>query len=387
MYYHHNIDQQDMQQQQHIWQDTAAPLWVNTSFPSNGTTATTPVQQALSTPLTAPSSSTDDSILFGPTITTVAATSKTSATMPISPPAYTTSSSVPSLSHPASSQVTNAGGPWYDFMSPEPLSFDDTLRDCINMLSSRKGSFDFAQFHQAQTKQEPLLTPAVSQHVDDNVIVASSLSEPLTTPAREQHYHHHSSVSPSPPSSHHHHSHHHDQQQQQQQMGYTQQQQQPDAVGILEHPPSLPYNHPSSNMPPTWLPEVQMDQDAMPRRQKPRYKDDEYSPKWVRYSGHLKEGYCDTCVEGRWLQLKNSAYWYHKQFYHGISSVSGKHFAEPLEQRLNAEGVIEGLCHQCETYVPICNSKRRRNNILWYKHAHKCHVYNKPEKYNNVSIY
>lgn len=104
MYYHHNIDQQDMQQQQHIWQDTAAPLWVNTSFPSNGTTATTPVQQALSTPLTAPSSSTDDSILFGPTITTVAATSKTSATMPISPPAYTTSSSVPSLSHPASSQ-------------------------------------------------------------------------------------------------------------------------------------------------------------------------------------------------------------------------------------------------------------------------------------------
>lgn len=257
-------------------------------------------------------------------------------------------------------------------MSPEPLSFDDTLRDCINMLSSRKGSFDFAQFHQAQTKQEPLITPAVSQHVDDNVIVASSLSEPLTTPAREQpyHHHHHSSVSPSPPSSHHHHSHHHDQQQQQQ-MGYTQQQQQPDAVGILEHPPSLPYNHPSSNMPPTWLPEVQMDQDAMPRRQKPRYKDDEYSPKWVRYSGHLKEGYCDTCVEGRWLQLKNSAYWYHKQFYHGISSVSGKHFAEPLEQRLNAEGVIEGLCHQCETYVPICNSKRRRNNILWYKHAHK----------------
>lgn len=48
---------------------------------------------------------------------------------------------------------------------------------------------------------------------------------------------------------------------------------------------------------------------AMPRRQKLRYEGDNYTPKWVRYTGHLKEGYCDSCNPGKWLQLKNSAYW------------------------------------------------------------------------------
>lgn len=48
---------------------------------------------------------------------------------------------------------------------------------------------------------------------------------------------------------------------------------------------------------------------AMPRRQKLRYEGDHYTPKWVRYTGHLKEGYCDSCNPGKWLQLKNSAYW------------------------------------------------------------------------------
>lgn len=48
---------------------------------------------------------------------------------------------------------------------------------------------------------------------------------------------------------------------------------------------------------------------AMPRRQKLRYDGDNYTPKWVRFTGHLKEGYCDSCQPGKWLQLKNSAYW------------------------------------------------------------------------------
>lgn len=48
---------------------------------------------------------------------------------------------------------------------------------------------------------------------------------------------------------------------------------------------------------------------ALPRRQKLRYEGDHYTPKWVRYTGHLKEGYCDSCNPGKWLQLKNSAYW------------------------------------------------------------------------------
>ncbi|KAK4512537.1 DNA-dependent ATPase fun30 [Mucor velutinosus] len=120
------------------------------------------------------------------------------------------------------------------------------------------------------------------------------------------------------------------------------------------------------------------DANAIPRRQKLRYEGDEYTPKWVRYTGQLKEGYCDTCKPGKWLQLKNSAFWYHKQFFHGISSVSGKPFQRPLEQRAGEHDVIEGLCHQCKQFVPICNSKRK-NSVLWYRHAHKCHIYDKPK--------
>ncbi|KAL9543469.1 hypothetical protein MBANPS3_008100 [Mucor bainieri] len=118
---------------------------------------------------------------------------------------------------------------------------------------------------------------------------------------------------------------------------------------------------------------------AMPRRQKLRYDGDSYTPKWVRFTGHLKEGYCDSCQPGKWLQLKNSAYWYHKQFYHGISSVSGKSFMKPLEQRMGKGDMIEGLCHQCHRFVSACNGKKKNNYMLWYRHAHKCHLYDKPK--------
>ncbi|KAJ2412875.1 hypothetical protein GGI10_003418 [Coemansia sp. RSA 2530] len=115
-----------------------------------------------------------------------------------------------------------------------------------------------------------------------------------------------------------------------------------------------------------------------PRRQKVRFSDDMYTPMWVRNNGQQKEGFCDTCAPGKWLQLKNSAYWYHKQFFHGISSVSGRPFIRPLQVRHFDADIIEGLCHQCRQWVPIANAKRR-NSVLWFRHAHKCHVYHKPK--------
>lgn len=51
------------------------------------------------------------------------------------------------------------------------------------------------------------------------------------------------------------------------------------------------------------------DPEARPRKQKLRFVGDQYTPSWVRYNGQLKEGLCDTCKPGKWLQLKNSAYW------------------------------------------------------------------------------
>ncbi|KAF7728138.1 hypothetical protein EC973_006653 [Apophysomyces ossiformis] len=123
---------------------------------------------------------------------------------------------------------------------------------------------------------------------------------------------------------------------------------------------------------------ARFDPEARPRRQKLRYPGDMYTPQWVRYNGQSKEGLCDTCQPGRWLQLKNSAFWYHKQFFHGISSVSGKEFMQPLETRWVDQDLVEGLCHQCRQWVSVSNVKRK-NSVLWYRHAHKCHVYHKPK--------
>lgn len=117
-------------------------------------------------------------------------------------------------------------------------------------------------------------------------------------------------------------------------------------------------------------------------RQNPRYDDthessqDLYTPRWVRYTGHRKEGFCESCKPGKWLQLKNSAYWYHKQFFHGISSVTGARFRDPIERRVR-KNMIEGLCHQCHQFIPMGRQGKmhprhhQQPSVLWYRHAHK----------------
>lgn len=52
------------------------------------------------------------------------------------------------------------------------------------------------------------------------------------------------------------------------------------------------------------------DDDAQPRKQKLRFAEDAYTPLWVKGAATQKEGLCDMCpAPGRWLQLKNSAFW------------------------------------------------------------------------------
>ncbi|KAJ1895720.1 hypothetical protein LPJ66_004414 [Kickxella alabastrina] len=158
----------------------------------------------------------------------------------------------------------------------------------------------------------------------------------------------------------------------------------PSIPGVTTSPKEKPRRISVPNLTPTDE-EKSIGDSAYPRRQNARSTDDLYTPMWVRNAGQLKEGFCDTCVPGKWLQLKNSAYWYHKQFAHGISSVSGRPFIRPLEVRHYNDDVIEGLCHQCYHWVPIANSKRR-NSVLWFRHAHKCHIYNnKPKPKRNYS--
>jgi len=150
------------------------------------------------------------------------------------------------------------------------------------------------------------------------------------------------------------------------------------------------------------------------------------------------------------LLLKITAFRYHKQFFHGISSVSGTFFATPIETRVVCNAapqqpsspsgspsttstpsvntvMVEGKCHQCKNWIPLMNSKRRGSvpnrqaamngerpkkpkdgnvmvtygnmtipnsvmrevdeilqtkgmTVLWFRHAHKCHVYHKPKQ-------
>ncbi|TPX31318.1 hypothetical protein SmJEL517_g05347 [Synchytrium microbalum] len=124
--------------------------------------------------------------------------------------------------------------------------------------------------------------------------------------------------------------------------------------------------------------------DATPRHQSLRFDGDLYTPRLVRYSGTQKQGFCEQCPEpGKWLQLKTSAFWYHKQFFHGISSITGQYFTTPASLRLvyqqtgqadfterkqsnskdgaapTATFMVEALCKECDSWISVMNPKRR----------------------------
>lgn len=70
------------------------------------------------------------------------------------------------------------------------------------------------------------------------------------------------------------------------------------------------------------------------------------------------------------------SYRYHKQFYHGISSISGNYFTAPVQIRMSEKegGGTEGLCHQCGEWI-VCTTKKQGESktegskvpSLWYK--------------------
>lgn len=122
------------------------------------------------------------------------------------------------------------------------------------------------------------------------------------------------------------------------------------------------------------------DDDPTPRPQTIRSPADIYTAKWVRFKGTKREALCDLCPEpGKWclpnnirFQLKNSGYWYHKQFSHGISPHTKTYFAKPVEKRMawtfkksedHGETFVNlcvaGLCGVCHNWILILNPKGR----------------------------
>ncbi|GAA6006637.1 hypothetical protein JCM11491_003126 [Sporobolomyces phaffii] len=126
----------------------------------------------------------------------------------------------------------------------------------------------------------------------------------------------------------------------------------------------------------------------LPRTQDLRFEEDQYTPLWVRQEGKDKEGWCALCPgNGKWLQLKNSAFWYHRQFQHGISSSSGHYFLPPLETKIDPDNParIQGQCHCCGEWKPYQNHKGSSTSsgkgpTPWFRHAHECHQYFSPKK-------
>lgn len=145
----------------------------------------------------------------------------------------------------------------------------------------------------------------------------------------------------------------------------------------LSDPPDLYASLSEEALPPPPEDMTPEDPDLIPHEQDLRFDGDLYTPRWVRGHGNKREGWCGICKPGRWLVLKNSAFWYDKSFTHGISAATGSPFQEPQETR-RMDGnpdVWEGLCGSCGEWVALVSSKKK--GTTWFRHAYKCHTHPK----------
>ncbi|KAI0480209.1 hypothetical protein GGR56DRAFT_259220 [Xylariaceae sp. FL0804] len=145
----------------------------------------------------------------------------------------------------------------------------------------------------------------------------------------------------------------------------------------LSDPPDLYASLQEEQCPPPPEDMNPSDPDMVPHEQELRFEGDLYTPRWVRGHGNKREGWCGICKPGRWLVLKNSAFWYDKSFTHGISAATGNPFQEPQETR-RMDGnpdVWEGLCGSCNEWIALVSSKKK--GTTWFRHAYKCHTHPK----------
>lgn len=117
--------------------------------------------------------------------------------------------------------------------------------------------------------------------------------------------------------------------------------------------------------------DLDCEDSELPRAQELRFDGDLYTPKYVRGHGNKREGWCGICKPGRWLVLKNSAFWYDKSFTHGISAATGSAFEGPKQTRRmkGNPDVWEGLCHSCGDWIALISSKKK--GTTWFRHAYK----------------
>ena len=105
-------------------------------------------------------------------------------------------------------------------------------------------------------------------------------------------------------------------------------------------------------------------------KQHPRFKSDLYRTLFIRGEGGERAGWCGFCSS--WHRLKDSAYWYHLHYSHGVSCATGQPLPTPQQIREGAAGGSwEALCGDCNTWVPI-GKPSARARTTYFRHAYKC---------------
>lgn len=124
----------------------------------------------------------------------------------------------------------------------------------------------------------------------------------------------------------------------------------------------------------------QADLESRPKR----FQGDLYTPCWVRGRGVNREGYCELCSPGQWFRIKQSAYWYHLNFYHGVSAATGRPWDPPVAYRErglvgNREVELQGKCATCDCWITLgsyskgaLKSESDLVGPVWWRHVQKC---------------
>ena len=147
---------------------------------------------------------------------------------------------------------------------------------------------------------------------------------------------------------------------------------------------TYPRHHPADHhaVPPTFLqslfpslpsranpPSTHDDTGQLLQKQTPKFAGDLYTALWIRGEGTERAGWCGFCC--KWYKLKDSAYWYHLHYSHGISCATGQPLDRPRELRWRpATSGYEALCGNCAEWVSI--GKGQKVCTTYFRHAYKC---------------
>ncbi|TKA78211.1 hypothetical protein B0A55_03768 [Friedmanniomyces simplex] len=105
------------------------------------------------------------------------------------------------------------------------------------------------------------------------------------------------------------------------------------------------------------------------RQQSPRFEGDLYAALWVSGDGAGRTAWCGYCSS--WHKLRDSAYWYHMQYTHGVSCLTGRPFAIP--KYLQPSQTLkdwDALCSTCKQWINLGRTARCRT--AYFRHAYRC---------------